>query len=135
MKQNIFLIPWANFFIKNIYEDRILSPYFQIWINKIFYLIFYSQFWYFLWIIEFLKNYRAASSRKTPSCSSNVKSSPPLRYSIIKYNFSPVWNAYTRSTTKVCWKESKNFVNFSYLTHNKPLYIRIVHFIYSNFFN
>jgi len=38
-------------------------------------------------------NYPAVSSMKIPSLSSCINSSPPHKYSRIKYSFPPVWNA------------------------------------------
>lgn len=40
-----------------------------------------------------------------PSLSKYVKSSPPHRYSKIKYNLPPVWNAYIKFTINGCWKK------------------------------
>lgn len=54
-----------------------------------------------LWI----KVYQVVSSRKIPSRSKCMNSSPPLRYSRIKYSLPPVWNAYTNSTMNGCWEK------------------------------
>lgn len=46
--------------------------------------------------------HQVVSSRKIPSRSKCINSSPPLRYSKIKYSFPHVWNAYTKSTMNGC---------------------------------
>lgn len=71
--------------------------------------------------------YHAVSSMKIPSRSSCMNSSPPHKYSSIKYNFSPVWKAYIKSTMKGCWKYIKN-------THNTSVKFAVSKWIQATFY-
>lgn len=55
--------------------------------------------------------YHVVSSRKIPSRSKCMNSSPPLKYSRIKYNLPSVWKAYTNSTMNGCWKGKEIIIN------------------------
>lgn len=46
-----------------------------------------------------------------PSRSKCINSSPPLRYSSMRYNLPPVWKAYIKSTINGCWKIMAQWIN------------------------